>query len=331
MAEAALCLSSSFTCIDQLERAVGSASGSIRILAAVGEGSPPRVRNAPSDVKTIQQALNQFSALQGGPLHPLASDGFCGTLTRQAIVRFQRKWSFLLKGSKVPDGIVDVEGETIAQLRKGPGGITDLPIHFASKIRRVLEIVTATRASLSLAQHALAMKQARSSASNIHIGEAEVTKLERHFHISKTADGLARARQIESVFLDMQTAIGHIPRGVIVAADQPPENTRSAFMFCFQGGYSRRSPNDKWQGLHKGSIYLCPAARGLSNDQFVYSMVHELAHYTSPVKNGIKDAAYFHISATDYRKLTAERAFHNADSYAQFAYEVIGKPDFRVD
>ena len=31
-----------------------------------------------------------------------------------------------------------------------------------------------------------------------------------------------------------------------------------------------------------------------------------------------------------YRNLSAEQAFLNADSYAQFAFDVIGKPDFSI-
>jgi hypothetical protein len=56
-------------------------------------------------------------------------------------------------------------------------------------------------------------------------------------------------------------------------------------------------------------------------------MIHELAHFTGPV-DGILDHAYFHKNPHRYRNLSHELAFGNADSYSQFAFETIGKPDF---
>ena len=106
-------------------------------------------------------------------------------------------------------------------------------------------------------------------------------------------------------------------------------------MFSFMGGYHRRllNPGDSppvSDGIDTTSIYFCPAARTLNGEAFAYAMTHELAHYVGPMENGIDDNAYFHKTPDKYRNLTPTAAFHNADSYAQFAFDAVGKPDFDV-
>ena len=39
---------------------------------------------------------------------------------------------------------------------------------------------------------------------------------------------------------------------------------------------------------------------------------------------------YFFRTPAGYRRLTPDQALHNADSYAQFAYDAVGKPDFHI-
>jgi hypothetical protein len=75
------------------------------------------------------------------------------------------------------------------------------------------------------------------------------------------------------------------------------------------------------------SVSLTQSATRLSEDGFTCAMIHELAHFTGPV-DGILDHAYFHKNPHRYRNLSHELAFGNADSYSQFAFETIGKPDF---
>lgn len=80
------------------------------------------------------------------------------------------------------------------------------------------------------------------------------------------------------------------------------------------------------------SIYVCPTSRTLNNDAFAYSMIHELAHFTSPFSAaGNHDFAYFHRDPAKYKSLDTDQAFHNADCYSQFAFDAIGKPDFNIE
>ena len=112
------------------------------------------------------------------------------------------------------------------------------------------------------------------------LGELESQKLDRHFHFSRTQDPTGRIEQIEIMFLNMLTAIGHVPQGVVLAADEPPTMAQGSFMFTFMGGYHLRRPEHTFEGIPVGSIYLCPKARTLRDNGFTYAMLHELAHFT---------------------------------------------------
>jgi Putative peptidoglycan binding domain len=302
----------------------------IYIRSGVGAGSPPRCHNYSDDVKTIQNALNRFAPNEGGPLQPLNPDGICGPLTQKAIYHFQKKWDIKPVGWNSPDGIVDPRGPTNQQLAGGSGRQIDLPTEFAARIPRVSEILTAARAALHLAKTHFNGLNSNSLPSFASVGKAAADKLDRHFHVRTKANPVQRLESIQKIFLGMQTAIGHIPQGVVVAVEEPPTTAVGAFMFTFEGGYHRRSPHDTWSGIHEGSIYLCPKARTLGQESFAYAMIHELAHYVGPTSWGIDDHAYFHKNPEKYRRLSADVAYVNADSYAQFAFDAIGKPNFSV-
>jgi hypothetical protein len=238
------------------------------------------------------------------------------------------------KGWKVPDGIVDPEGPTIRRLRAGPGPLANLPAEFMIRIPRVIGVLTAARAALTLAATFMGRTRRPGPPGPIPtlnlIGEAEAKKVDRHFHTDGLASPRSRVAQIDTMFLNMLTAIGHIPQGVIVAADEPPGVAVGSFMFTFSGGYHLRGRNDTFEGIPVASIYLCPKARTLGDDAFTYAMIHELAHYTGPTSPGIDDHAYFHKDAQRYRSLSPALAFLNADCFSQFAFDAIGKPDFRI-
>jgi hypothetical protein len=332
MAFTATILTGDRTCINRLPG--GSGTASVVIKAAVGDAPPPRCMNFSDDVRTIQNALNRFTPLHGGPAPPLVPDGICGPLTRGAILHFQKKWDLTPKHSKVPDGIVDTNGPTIERLRKGPETISNLPAEFMGRIPRVIGVITASRAALDLARRFLQRPKVPNAPSPIPtldlIGEAEARMVDRHFHVTKIANPLARLGQVDEMFLNMLTAIGHVPQGLVLAADEPPSMAVGSFMFTFAGGYHARGKNDTFDGIPVASVYLCPKARTLNQDAFTYAMIHELAHFTGPIVNGVTDHAYFHKSPQLYRALTPELAFRNADSYSQFAFQAIGKPDFNI-
>jgi hypothetical protein len=202
------------TCVSRLPGADGGAS--VVIKAAVGNAAPPRCQHFPDDVRTIQAALNRFTPLEGGPEPRLDEDDLCGPKTRKAISHFQEKWDIKPKNSKVPDGIVDPEGPTIQRLRKGSGAISNLPAEFLGRIPRVIGVTTAARSALTLATGFLQRASAPLPPPRLPslglLGQAEAQNADRHFHLSKTANPLARLAQIETMFLNMLTAIGFVPQ-----------------------------------------------------------------------------------------------------------------------
>lgn len=308
----------------------GQNKSALYIRSAVGNASPPRCYNYPEDVKTIQRALNRFSPLEGGPMVPLVVDGICGPLTKKAIYDFQGKLALTPSGSFVPDGIVDPNGKTLERLSSGPTRPTNLPAEFAAMIPRVLEIITATCAAIFIAKNFITSFPSVAFPLLGGAGKLQVDKLDRHFHIQQKSNPVSRINEIEQIYLLMQSAIGYVPQGVIVAADEPADFVSGTIMFTFPGAYHRRDPNDMLDGIHRGSIYLTPRARWIGQDAFAYSMIHELAHYVGPVLNNIDDYAYFHREPEKYKNLNADTAFKNADNYAQFSFDVIGKPNFNV-
>lgn len=314
-----------------------TATFDVSISAPVGNSwTAARALNRPADTRTIQAALNRFPPIQGGPEPPLEVDGGCGKLTRDAILHFQRKWDLTPKGAKEPDGVVDVEGPTIDRLRAGPGRVTDVKAEFISKIPRVMEVITAARAAVLAAKAHLRLGGLPGRLGGLNAaGELAMDRAHRHFHLRDTRDPIARLDRMENLYSAMQKAIGYVPKGIVLALEEPPDMATGALMFSVSGGYHVRSSDAVIDGtnLSVGSLYVCPQARALSHEGFAYAMVHELAHFCAPESGpGVHDVAngYFHRSPELYRRLTADAAILNADCYAQFAYDAAGKPDFNV-
>jgi hypothetical protein len=315
-----------FTCLNIVVNRVEPRK--VTIHDPVGDGG--RCRNRHDDVKAIQTALNAFSPLDGGPSPPLVPDGICGRLTKAAILHFQQKWKDDLLPF-LPDGIIDKDGPTIKRLRQGPGASATPAQQFAANRARVTEIITTAQAALTLAKTSPLLTGIPSSLPSISdFSNAALEKVKRHFHVDKTAKPLLQITRIEQVFLDMQRAIGHIPQGVVLFVDEPPSFGAGSFMFTAGGGFRHHLRDDVFDGtnLPVDSIYLCPRSRTLIGDNFVYAVIHELAHYVGPDLS--TDFAYFHKDPQKYRSLTPDLAFLNGDCYSQFSFDAIGRRDFII-
>jgi hypothetical protein len=318
-------LTATFDCVKQKSLGLSPGDSSVVIKFPVGPAAPPRCRNYPDDVRTVQQARNRFTPLDGGPVEPLKVDGIFGPKTKAAIYHFQQKWGIKPPGWKVPDNIVDPEGKTIKRLRAGGGTIPNLPAEFADRIPRVLQIVSAARAAV------LSAKTSYTLPSGSLFGKAALERADRHFRVTKTKDPLRRLEEIDSIFLNMQTAIGYVPMGIILAADEPPRIASGVIMFAYDNGYWRREADQvSSDGLHYGSIYLCPKSRELNQESFAYAMIHEMGHYVPQIGLEITDNSYYHKDPQKYARLDPEKAYRNADCYAQFAFDAIGKPGYKV-
>jgi hypothetical protein len=318
----------------------GGGSADFAISAPVGATTSGRVRNLPGDTRKIQTALNRFPPRDGGPDPKLVVDGDCGRLTKGTILSLQKKFNLTPKKKDTPDGIVDVNGPTIDRLRAGPGRVPDGPKEFFARIPQVVGIATAARAALDAAIFRLQFGTRPGGLPGLdQLGQLAVDRAERHFHINSTQDPIARLRKVQQLFFRMQTAIGFVPKGMFLAVDEPPESAVGAFFFTVAGGFDIRDPDAKFDGtdLPVNSIYICPKGRALSEDGFAYGMIHELAHFVGPQHPdkaddpdfAITDIGAFHRGTI--ARLSADQAIRNADSYSQFAFDAIGKPNFNVD
>lgn len=337
----ALVSGADFVCCKQALGKGGGGPVDVRITAPVGATTAARVLNRTADVRAVQNALNRFPVLDGGPDPKLVPDGICGPLTKDAIVFFQRKFG-LTPGERTDidvDGIVDVDGPTIQRLRSGPNRVSNGTTEFFERIPDVMRTATAASAALEAAIFQLQFPNRPGTLPSLNqLGQLAVARADRHFHVSATRDPVARLRQAQRIYLGMQTAVGHVPQGLFLALDEPPESTVGAHAFTASGGFFIRDETAVFDGtdLHVNSIYICPKGRALSPNGFTYVMIHELAHYVgpeSPSRPGEADLAIHDFGAFHrgtIGRVTADLALRNADTYAQFAFDAIGKPNFDV-
>jgi hypothetical protein len=318
-------LRSDFTCACDLSTPDGVGVLLVTLSAAVGDAPAPRCPNRPADVRAVQEALNHFSPEAGGPPAPLALDGVCGACTRKAIRAFQRRWG--ISGAE-RDGVIDVDGPTIARLREGPpaavgtGARARADAHLRAVRPRVLEVVASARAVLSIAQARYKRLALPGDAANLARADAAVDKVERHFHAGATRDPAARLARVDAVYQSMQATLGLAAAGIVVDAAPPADGTATIAAAWEGGRHASMSAG------HMAAIRLLPGARALTPDPLAYALVHALAHHVGAATAPIVDLAYAHVAPDAYAALGPAGALRNADSYAQFAFDAAGRPGY---
>ncbi len=328
-------LCSDFTCTCELASPDGAGVLLVTLSAAVGDAPAPRCPNRPGDVRAVQEALNHFGPRDGGPARPLLVDGVCGALTRKAIRAFQRRWHLCgVAGGTERDGVVDVDGPTLARLREGPPpeAAAGAAAADAARVRavrpRVLELLASARAVLSVADARYKRLTLPGDVANLARADAAVAKVERHFHPGRTRDPAARLARVDSIYQLMQSALALSAAGVVADAGGGVDGCGGgdAVLAAAWGG-----------GFHAGgrpaagrmdAIRVLPATRALGHDALAYALVHALAHHVGPATAPVVDLAYFHQSPDAYDALGPAGALRNADSYAQFAFDAAGRPGF---
>ena len=340
-------LRSAFTCACDLAAPEGAGLLLVSLSAAVGDAPAPRCPNRPADVRAVQEALNHFAPADGGPSPALVVDGVCNAPTRRAIRAFQRRWATCgLAGGTERDGVIDVDGPTLARLREGPAGPTSAGVgdgagaSGAARARavrpRVLELIASARAVLSVAAARYKRVPLAGDVANLARADAAVAKAERHFHAGQTRDPAARLARVDGVFQLMQTALALSADGVVAAA-APPADDPHALASAWAGGFHTGATpcgggSAAFQhGAAAGrmdAIRLYPAAAGLDGDALAYALVHALAHHVAPTSAPIVDLAAWHRAPDAYAALGPAEALRNADSYAQFAFDAAGRGGF---
>lgn len=301
---------------------LGSSTGTVLGLSAP-VGSAARCRNTAPDVRKVQAALNRFTPLEGGPGPALVVDGKLGPLTLKGVTGFQKK-HFGLEGA---DGVIDPGKRTDKALCSAAGTYADLPAEMQKHRARAMHIINLARMSVDRARYFKTGKP-----NTWGIGKSDWDKAAKHFQIDKFpgASGWSTALGfVDSIYLNMQTALGYVPRGLVLATDEPVTSNEGAYAFTFAGGYDLSQRNQNWNGIPRGSIYLCARMQNLDSDAFSYVLIHETAHYVGPVaetQNSVTDYAYAHRKDGKYQKLLPWQRTHNADCYAQHAFDAAGIP-----
>lgn len=295
----------------------GDSGKGLGLKAAVGLAS--RCRNYPDDVKKVQEALNRFPPNEGGPSPKLVVDGIVGPKTSGAISAFQRKQFGVGKA----DGVVDVGMRTDERLAGVTSTYSSLPAEMMQHIPRALSIINIARSTISAAR----TFKLNGGGGFVGFGQASWNKVVKHFQVDKFPDWSSQLDWLNRIYIGMETAIGHIPMGMILLADEPANSNEGAFAFTFAGGYEPSERNKTYQGMSRGSVYLCPKMQTMKQDAFAYVLIHELAHFVGPTgQTGVQVDDYGYRHKPGYDALVPWQRVHNADNFAQFSFDAIGKP-----
>ncbi len=289
--------------------------------------------NLPDDVKTVQRLLNGVASEeggQGGPGGGLKIDGLCGPLTRGAISDFQKRQF----PDKSADGIVDPHQRTIARLN-------DLAYPEVDEIlrERGRRAVAGAARLLPLTIAAVGMVQTfYQGLGGLTAGffASHAKRLNGHFHLDRSRDPLRDLDEIRAVYGLMQTAAAHVPAGpnqkpAFGFVDvRPKESTgKLNFAYAFAGGYLyMQGKSGRSEGaVHRADmIYVTRLLLDLPDESSQnYVILHELAHFVGGQWHDIDhidDRAYYHRNKKRYDQLSPYEAMTNADTYAQYAWEV---------
>jgi len=302
--------------------ALGSGGGGKGLGLKGAVGANARCRNFPDDVRKVQEALNRFPPNEGGPNPKLVVDGIVGPKTSAAIYAFQRKQF----GVEKADGVVDVGMRTDERLAGVTSTYSSLPAEMMQHIPRTMSIINISRSTISAARNF----KTNGSTGIVNFGEASWNKLVKHFQLDKFQNWDMQMTWLDRIYIGMQTAIGHIPQGMILLADEPANSNEGAFAFTFAGGFEVEQRNKTYQGIPRGSVYLCPRMQTMKQDAFSYVLIHELAHFVGPNgQTGVQVDDYGYQHKPGYEGLVPWQRVHNADNFAQFSFDAVGKP-FRL-
>lgn len=297
--------------------------------------------NLGADVKTVQRLLNQISPEEGGQKGlgkdgaGLAVDGICGSLTRGGIKTFQARQF----PGKTPDIIVDPHQRTINRLNQLAMPEVDLFLQAKGRAALPAAALYVTKAirHLDLARTHYTMPGRFSSF------ESQAKLVEWHFHLDRSNDRLRDLGTIRGVMQLMLSAVGYIPKGpgqkeAFGFIDTMGKDTVESmpFAYTFGGGYLYLTGQTrKVQGedvpQRVDQIYLTRRLLDLNERALIYVIMHELAHFVGGQSGDIDhidDRAYFHRQRARYDKLSPYEAATNADTFAQYIWEVNTRQHF---
>jgi peptidoglycan hydrolase-like protein with peptidoglycan-binding domain len=292
-------------------------SGRIAIFEAVGQG--PLARNRPSDVKTIQEALNQVTVLGqvGGPLPFLVVDGVVGPKTQAAILNFQQ----VQVASIHADGLVEPNKQTIKRLNEIVAPASEFDLN--AKLATALPLV---RAALAAAvQNVTAVITSGPGAAGLAAVAAD--RLNRHFKLGTLDVGGQSTGRVnlfgtyqEMALLVNQPELFNL-LGAVNAFDLD-SNTGNVALAAVQGVFEPPVVDGKAnraRQIHLGVRFFAP---DVNADFASFILLHEIGHFVSR-RDGeiIDDFGRGWFDDLFIKPLPAAKRLLNADSYASFAHE----------
>lgn len=291
--------------------------GRIAIFEAVGQG--PLARNRLSDVKTIQEALNQVTVLSqlGGPLPFLAVDGIVGPKTQAAILKFQQ-----VQVPKIhADSLVEPNKQTIKRLNEIVAPASEFDVN--AKLETILPLV---RAALAAAvQNVLAVITGGPGATGL--AAVAANRLIRHFRLNTlnaTGQSAGRVNLFES-FTEMAFVVNQPELFNLLGAvnafdlDSNTGNVAAAVMGGVFQPFVVDGKDNPSRHIHLGVRFFAP---DVNNDFASFILLHEIAHFVSR-RDGekIDDFGRGWFDDLFIRPLPAAKRLLNADCYASFAHE----------
>ena len=294
----------------------------LEITAAVG-AQAARVRNRVDDVRRVQRLLNQIKFAVGGPHMPLAEDGICGTLTRAAIVRFQK----VAMGTALPDGIVDPERRTLYRLNElaAPPSVNDDSLRTMYRTH-----IAASGVMIMAGLRVVQLAMAQASLPNPIGADAKGARLlQYHFKADTAPDRRGHLAVIDRVLRDMHAITAYQPHGPnlkpgfgFLEAGTDPDMKLTAFAFAYNNGAHKAGRVNR-NGMRVDLLYLTRRILALRDPAISYAIVHELAHFVgnAALNQPIRDPAYRHRQQPAYEALRPEQCLLNADCFSQFCHE----------
>jgi hypothetical protein len=283
--------------------------------ASVGAGGV----NRPADVSAVQFRLNCVSAADGGPTQPLDVDGACGSLTKAAVLRFQRRYP----GELLADGRIDVRKKTwkkLVALSDGTAtaGLPKAPTAAAAGPPTNADAVMLLNAALFLSQHRLveAIRALDVAAQEVvkceartffHLGPKplslfqafqelqgelkELPTVDRCFHIAgpqMTAAGVKDTlRRVRKVYVDMFDVI--VRNNFTTPAAEKSGTRRFIRIVSDQymkhtyppGGAIASAPEGGWWTRNANVFHLRYNAAHVNDGDVITSLIHEMSHFVS--------------------------------------------------
>ncbi len=274
--------------------------------------------NHNEDVLVIQQLLNLISPADGGPVVPLAEDGWIGPKTNEAILAFQK---FQKTAS---DGRVDPHGPTLKRMNEIPK--QRLAQRNALRLARTVRSMSDLRAMAKKGLSTIERARDYLFSDGGYGGSKKAYELaDLHFKFDNQSRQatLSDLSSIRTTLHRVRTVLRRRPTsstggdsfGISIFTIDPLGKPYSA--------YAPRQANDHRRPIpevHSGRVYL---ARGLDKrvpDHFTHILLHELFHFvdTESKEHRINDHGY----RDGAMKLPHEKRMHNADNYALFASHV---------